>query len=121
MSENSRFKLVETPAMAPGECWITRTSVGPFIDTQTDVPFERRGRVYLSIDVVREMAFEAGLFEGLTPRHHVDEAYAQGYADAIKENLNGQLADAAAALRSAADRIDAVRVDGPAPVEAARA
>ena len=88
MSENSRFKLVDTPAMAPGECWVTRSSVGPFIDTQTDVPFERRGRVYLTIDVVREMAFEAGLFDGLVPAEQVEEAYANGRADAIKENID---------------------------------
>lgn len=117
----SRFQLVETPALMPGECWITKTSIGPFIDTQTDVPLERRGRVYISVDALREMAFEAGLFEGLTPQHYVEEAYARGYADATEENLNGQLADTAAALRSVADRIDAVRLDDVAPVEAARA
>lgn len=121
MSENSRFKVVETPAMMPGECWITKTSVGPFIDTMTDVPFERRGHVYISIDVVREMAFEAGLFEGLVPSAQVEEAYRNGRADAIKENINGDLAGTAAALRSAADRVDALLVDGSAPVEAARA
>jgi hypothetical protein len=121
MSENSRFKVVETPAMMPGECWITKTSVGPFIDTGTDVPFERRGRVYISLDVLREMAFEAGLFEGLVPKTYVDEAHAQGYADAIKENINGDLAGAAAALRSAADRVDAVLAGAEAPVAGARA
>ncbi len=121
MSENSRFKLVDTPAMLPGDCWISRTSVGPFIDTGTDVPFERRGRVYINVDVLREMAFEAGLFEGLVPSTQVEEAYRNGRADAIKENINGDLAGAAAALRSAADRVDALLVDGSAPVEAARA
>lgn len=120
MSENSRFKVVETPALMPGECWLTKTSVGPFVDTGVDVPFERRGRVYLSVPAVREMAFEAGLFEGLVPAERVEEAYRNGYEDAMKENLNGKLADAAAALRGVADRIDAVRVDDSAPVEAAR-
>lgn len=117
----SRFQLVETPALMPGECWITKTSVGPFIDTQTDVPLERRGRVYISIDALREMAFEAGLFEGLVPKNYVDEAYSRGYADATEENLNGQLADTASALRSVADRIDAVRMDDSADVEMAAA
>ena len=121
MSENSRFKLVDTPAMLPGDCWISRTSVGPFIDTGTDVPFERRGRVYINVDVLREMAFEAGLFEGLVPSTEVEKAYANGVADTFKENIDGDLAGAAAALRSAADRIDAVRVGAEAPVEAARA
>lgn len=120
MSENSRFKLVETPALLPGECWVSRSSVGPFLDTGVDVPFERRGRVYLNLDILREMAFEAGLFEGLVPAERVQEAYENGQADAFKENINGDLAGAAAALRSAADRIDAVRVRAEAPVEAAR-
>jgi len=118
MSESGRFKLVETPALMPGEDWITRTTIGPFIDTGTDVPFERRGRVYIAVDTLREMAFDAGLFEGLTPKTYVEEAYANGYADAVKENLGGELDRIAAALRSAADRIDAVRLDSPAPVEA---
>ena len=116
---DSRFKLVETPAMLPGECWITRTSVGPFIDTQVDVPFEKRGRVYISIDALREMAFEAGLFTGLVHEAQVRQAYSDGYAAAVKENLGGELAGIAAALRSAADRVDAVRVDDEASVEAA--
>lgn len=121
MSENSRFKVVDTPAMMPGECWITRTSVGPFIDTGTDVPFEKRGRVYISLDVLREMAFEAGLFEGLVPRTEVEAAYANGQADAMKENIGGELGGTAARLRLIADRIDALRVDDAASVEAARA
>ena len=119
MSDSGRFTLVDTPALMPGECWITRTPVGPFIDTGTDVPFEKRGRVYISLDALREMAFEAGLFTGLVPGENVEKAYANGFADAVKENIGGELAGISAALRSAADRVDAVRVDNPAPVDAA--
>lgn len=119
MSDNGRFKVVDTPALMPGECWVTRTSVGPFIDTGVDTPFEKRGRVYLSVETIREMAFEAGLFDGLVPGTEVEKAYANGRADAVKENLGGELDGIAAALRGAADRISAVRVASEAPVEAA--
>lgn len=115
----SPYTVVETPALAPGECWITRTPIGPFIDTNIDVPFERRGRVYLSKDVVREMAFEFGLFEGLVPATEVEEAYANGLRDGVKENLGGNVDDLVAGLDRAAARLRALRVDAEAPVEAA--
>lgn len=121
MSESGRFKVVDTPAMMPGECWLTRTTVGPFIDTGLDVPFEKRGRVYIALDILREMAFEAGLFEGLVPSTEVEKAYANGVADATKENIGGELGGIATRVRLIADRLDALRVDDAAPVEAARA
>lgn len=106
----SRFMVVETPALHPGACWITGSQVGPFVDTQTDVPFEKRGHVYIGLDALREMAFEAGLFKGLVPEERVQEAYNNGKADGLKEDTNGTADRLSAELRSAADRIDAVRV-----------
>jgi hypothetical protein len=116
----SRFSVVESPALHPGACWITGSQVGPFIDTQTDVPFEKRGHVYIGLDALREMAFEAGLFKGLVPEARVQEAYNNGRLDALKEDTNGTADRLSAELRRAADRIDAVRTDAEAAAEAAR-
>ncbi len=108
LNPNSRFTLVDTPALLPGNDFVTGTPVGPFIDTHCDVPFEKRGRLYLSLDTVREMAIEAGLFEGLVPEAKVVQAYDKGYADAQKENIRGNLADARARVADALDALDGV-------------
>lgn len=87
----SRYSLTEAPALAPGVCWITRTSTGPFIDTGVDVGriHIERGRIYLSVEAIREMARTAGII-GEGPSSNVKlfalENYNKGYADALKEN-----------------------------------
>ena len=53
MDKLSRFKIVETPALLPGACWFSGTDRGPFVDTGMDVPFEKRGRVYISVDILK--------------------------------------------------------------------
>lgn len=87
---SSRFTVVNAPARQPGHCWITKTSVGPFIDTGIDLSLDRidRGRIYLSIDVLREMAQTAGLFdekEPVTVELKRKQWYNEGYEAAIKE------------------------------------
>lgn len=86
----SRFFLVDAPALAPGSCWFTKTSDGPFIDTGYDLSKHviDRGRVYISITALREMAQVAGLFDETTPvsvEMKKKEWYDRGYNDAIKE------------------------------------
>lgn len=86
----SRFILTNAPAMAPGVCWITKTGVGPFIDTGVDLSLHvvDRGRIYISVDALREMAQVAGLFNEEKPVS-VDikkkEWYNRGYQDALEE------------------------------------
>jgi len=65
----SRFSVTDAPSNSPGVCYITRTSVGPFIDTGVDMSTQviDRGRLYLAVDVIREMAQLAGLFEEERP------------------------------------------------------
>lgn len=89
----SRFDVVTAPALQPGHCWITKTGVGPFIDTKIDLSLDRvdRGRIYISVDAVREMAQAAGLFgekEPVTVELKRKQWYDQGYNDAIKEMSN---------------------------------
>lgn len=86
----SRFFLVDSPALAPGACWFTKTSDGPFIDTGYDLSKHvvDRGRVYISISALREMAQVAGLFDEKEPvsvEMKRKEWYDRGYNDAIKE------------------------------------
>lgn len=49
--------IVDAPPMNPGECLITKTSEGPFIDTLIDFDdLPPYGRLYLSRDAVMSMA-----------------------------------------------------------------
>lgn len=86
----SRFFLTDAPALAPGVCWITKTGVGPFIDTGVDLSLQviDRGRIYIAVDTLREMARVAGLFDEETPASvelRKKEFYDQGYKDALEE------------------------------------
>lgn len=86
----TRFFLTDAPALAPGVCWITKTGVGPFIDTGIDLSRNviDRGRMYISVDALREMAQVAGLFEETAPvsvELRKKEFYDQGYKDALEE------------------------------------
>jgi hypothetical protein len=65
----TRFFLTDAPSISPGVCWITKTGVGPFIDTGIDLSKNvvDRGRMYISVDALREMAQVAGLFGETAP------------------------------------------------------
>jgi len=89
----SRFSLVQAPPREPGHCWITKTAVGPFIDTGIDLSVKviDRGRIYISIDALREMAQVAGLFDEEEPKTvglQRKKWYDEGYNDALKEFSN---------------------------------
>jgi len=89
----SRFFLTDAPALSPGVCWITKTGVGPFIDTGVDLSktVVDRGRIYISVDALREMATVAGLFKEAEPKTaglKKKQWYEEGYNDAIKELQN---------------------------------
>lgn len=94
MKQHKRFNVTESPAKSPGCDFITKSPVGPFVDTGYDVQFEegRRGnRVYLSKDTLRELAEEAGLFEDTNRDKDIEKSYRNGYSDAVKENLSGNI------------------------------
>jgi hypothetical protein len=123
----SRFSLVKTPILSPGHCWISKTAEGPFIDTGVDVGrmHIERGRIYLSLEVLREMARVAGILdEGKSASVELKEKewYDKGYSDALKENYGDVLSrladrvgpsildaiDSAGASEAEADSQDAV-------------
>jgi hypothetical protein len=97
----SRFQVVDIAALNPGECLVTKTPNGPFIDTGVDLSGPDRpifrGRVYLSVEAVREMAEQAGLFDPYEDRiNHLgevymlarDEAQREGYAAGYAEKID---------------------------------
>lgn len=98
---NGRFHKIDAPALPPGEDFLTRSTVGPFVDTGVDLAWGQRGRVYLTVDTIRELASVAGLFDNLVSTEVVDSAetaYKTGYVDALKEKLDDNLRDAVAEL-----------------------
>jgi hypothetical protein len=94
--KSDRFALSEIAVGAPGQCWLTKTTVGPFIDTGVDVQFAERGRIYLSVDAVREMAIAAGLFDEYEATQEAAEldGYNRGYTEAVRENYGDALGTA---------------------------
>lgn len=103
---SSRFELVNAPALAPAEDIVTRSTVGPFVDTGAwTIPGPRKQRIYLSVDTIRELAITAGIVQGNgASDQQVAHAYATGALDTIKENLGGDLARVLVRLAAHLDR-----------------
>ncbi len=83
-----RWTLTDAPTLQPAVDFITKTPNGPFIDTGMNVTFEQRGRVYLSVDTIREMAQVAGLLESHSAQEknlHDMGYYNKGYEAGLKE------------------------------------
>lgn len=83
-----RWSMTDAPAMLPGVDFITRSPVGPFIDTGINTTVETKGHVYLSVETIREMAEIAGLLEKKNAQErslHDLEMYNAGYEAGLKE------------------------------------
>lgn len=111
---NARFGVTDAPALLPGCDWITKSSVGPFIDTKVDLGkgVIDRGRIYLSFDTIKEMAQLLGIIESPYSRNQEAyeeeirlKAYTKGYADGLKEGLGDDAARVADLLSASADHI----------------
>ena len=92
----SRFSVIDSPILSPGHCWISRSSDGPLIDTGIDIGRMNieRGRLYISFEMLREMARVAGILdEGKSTSVELkeQELYNKGYSDALKENYGDLL------------------------------
>lgn len=106
----SRFELVAAPALQPAEDAITRSTVGPFVDTGAwTIPGPQKRRIYLSVDTIRELAITAGIVapEG-AGEAQIAHAYATGALDTIKEALGGDLVRVLVRLAGHLDAWDAV-------------
>ncbi len=109
----SRFSVIDTAILSPGHCWISRNSEGPFIDTGVDVGLIHieRGRIYLAVEVLREMARVSGILdEGKSASVELKEQewYNKGYSDALKENYGD-------VLHTLTDRIAVGNLDNAVP------
>lgn len=93
MTDHSRFSLVPLAVRNPGTCWVSKSPTGPMIDTGVEVQFAERGRIYLTVDVVREMAEVAGLFDELRTDSIADAetSYQSGFEAGQKVDLHGNL------------------------------
>jgi hypothetical protein len=83
-----RWSMTDAPTMLPGVDFITRSPVGPFIDTGINTTVETKGHVYLSVETIREMAEIAGLLENKNAQErslHDLEMYNAGYETGLKE------------------------------------
>jgi len=91
-----RWTLTDAPTLQPAVDFITKTPNGPFIDTGLNVTFEQRGRIYLSVETIKEMAEVAGLLESKNAQEknlHDEENYNRGYERGLRdsEELVGKL------------------------------
>jgi hypothetical protein len=94
-----RWSMTDAPTLLPAVDWITRSPNGPFLDTGINLTVESKGRVYLSVDTLCEMAEIAGLLESkdnATQALHDKEQYEKGYADGLKKE--GQLVESLMAI-----------------------
>ena len=94
-----RWVLTDAPALAPGVDFITKSPNGPFIDTGLNVTFEMRGRLYLSVETIEEMAKVAGLLEAKNNGEqelHEKAIYNAGYKAGIESA--GELSEQLAAI-----------------------
>ena len=83
-----RWTLTDAPVLQPAVDFITKTPNGPFIDTGFDVAFENRGRIYLSVETIKEMAEVAGLLDSRNAQEknlHDEANYNRGYEAGLKE------------------------------------
>lgn len=100
-----RWTLTDAPTLQPAVDFITKTPNGPFIDTGFNVTFEQRGRVYLSVETIKEMAQVAGLLDTKNSQDkslHDIAIYNDGYKDGLNdgEELIGKLTATIARLSS---------------------
>lgn len=91
-----RWALTDAPTLQPAVDFITKTPNGPFIDTGFNVTFENRGRIYLSVETIKEMAEVAGLLDNKNAQElslHELEIENRGYERGLRdsEELVGKL------------------------------
>lgn len=101
-----RWALVDAPTLQPAVDFITKSPNGPFIDTGLNVTFEQRGRLYLSVETIKEMAEVAGLLDNKNAQEkslHDTATYNRGYEDGLKESeeLLGKLSTVTSRLSAA--------------------
>ena len=109
-SSRGDMKVVTHPSLAPAVDFITRSSVGPFVDTGVDVLLRSQPgtpvvteRVYLAFSTIRQLAKMAGLGGSAAEKESAAEyearLIAQGKLDGLKEGIGDDLANVVRTLR----------------------
>ena len=83
-----RWQMTDAPTMLPAVDFFTRTANGPFLDTGVSLTVESKGRVYISVETLREMAEIAGILETKNSEEknlHEIAIYNAGYRDGLAE------------------------------------
>jgi hypothetical protein len=101
------FKLVAHPEKAPAVDFLTRSGVGPFVDTGVDVLLRSQPglpvqveRVYLSAATIHQLAQMVGVnAQAGVSEEREQQLIAQGKLEGLREGLDGQLVDVAGTLR----------------------
>src|SRR5690606_16861659 len=116
--EHQRFAVTNAPEMAPGNCWITKSAAGPFIDTGADVQLAERGRLYIAVAAIREMAEIAGLFADTEEK--IEAAYNRGYEEGTRDTVGNDIRSAVERLGHISGQLTAYLADDePVAPEAA--
>lgn len=100
------FKLVTHPDRSPACDFITRSTVGPFVDTGVDVTLRSQPgnpvqteRVYLSVALIESLVVLIGVSNGTGGSHERDaELVARGKIQGLNEGLGDALVDVARSL-----------------------
>lgn len=101
------FQVVTHPVKQPAVDFLTRTSIGPFVDTGVDVIMRSQPgmpvvteRVYLSAATIGQLAQLVGV-NGESPASDERDAQliAQGKLEGLREGLDGQLVALGSTLR----------------------
>jgi hypothetical protein len=89
----SRFTKMDSLPLQPGHDWVSKSTVGPFVDTGVDVQFREYGRLYLSVDTIRELAEVAGVLTDYQDQAETawKSGYDQGYKESVRDNFGADL------------------------------
>lgn len=94
------FKVVTHPELAPACDFITRSTVGPFVDTGVDILMRPRPgmevqkeRVYLAFPTIAQLASLAGGADAVIASDREAQLVARGKLEGLKEGLGDDLGD----------------------------
>lgn len=83
---DGKVHIIDEPMEAPGCCFLTRTSVGPFIDTFRDVDeLPDHGRLYLAAEFVQGLASQ---YFGMVPGDRADALVTENRA--LRDQLDAK-------------------------------
>ena len=87
LCERGAVHVIDSAHTAPGACFLTNTSVGPFIDTFLDIDeLPVHGRVFLATSLIESLA---GML-GWAPKHEERLAELEAQNRNLRDELDGK-------------------------------